>query len=87
MTFDQTLPITPEALFWPIPKSLSTKDNTWTYVAVGVGGFLALYCAYKYGQHIATKNSLVTITKLQQQVSEVNSEEDELPCPILSLSA
>jgi hypothetical protein len=87
MTFDQTLPITPEALFWPIPKSLSTKDNTWTCLAVGVGGFLALYCAYKYGQHIATKNSLVTIAKLQQQVSALKVEEEELHDPILSLSA
>jgi hypothetical protein len=87
MTFDQTLPITPEALFRPIPKSLSTKDNTWTYVAIGVGGFLALYCAYKYGQHIATKNSLVTIAKFQQRVSALKVEEEELPDTILSLSA
>jgi hypothetical protein len=87
MTFDETLPMSAEALFRPIPKSLSTKDNTWTCLAVGAGGFLALYCAYKYGQHIATKNSLVTINKLQQQVSEIKVEKEELPDPILPLTA
>jgi hypothetical protein len=87
MRFDQTLRMTEEALFRPVPGSLSTKSNTLTYVSIVLGSGLALYCAYRYGRYIADKKSLVIINKLQQQISELNSEEEELPYPILSLSA
>jgi len=86
MTFDETLPMTEKALFRAIHSSLSTKNNTWRYLGIALGCGVVLYVTYKYGKHIGDKNSQAIIIRLQQQVSDLKAEVEELPDPILALS-
>ena len=77
MTFDQTLPITTEALFMPIPNSLSSKNNTFMYVTIGLGTCLAFYGAYKLGQHLAERNSRLIFGDMEAEITRLKSEKTQ----------
>lgn len=51
MTLDQTLPISEAAMFQPISNSLSTKNNTETYLLIGAGVCVLVFVVYQYGKH------------------------------------
>ena len=50
MTLDQTLELAESAIFRPVPQNLSSRDKTWTYLAIAVGTGLAIWGIYELGK-------------------------------------
>jgi hypothetical protein len=75
MTFEQTLELSENAIFSPVPQNLSSRDNTKTYLAIALVAGLVIYGIYKLGEYAGDQQARLIMR--QKESDRLKAEADK----------
>lgn len=75
MTLDQTIELAESAIFRPVPQSLSSRDKTWTYLAIALGTGLAIWGIYELGKRAGEQQGRLIKPQIKSDRLRADAEE------------